>query len=103
VVTTSNHTIIVVDDYKIVSEAVATRLAAEDDFDVLVTASTALEAKQWIDQHRPNVVLTDYILPDRTCLDLMKESQAIDSCFSPCTASISSLSAFSELVALATS
>jgi DNA-binding NarL/FixJ family response regulator len=56
--------VLVVDDHEMVAESFRRVLAAEDDIEVIATASTAAGALEAALTHAPDVVLMDYLLPD---------------------------------------
>ena len=56
--------IMIVDDHVLFREGLASLLSADDDFEVVAQAGSVREAIAMARQHRPEVVLMDFSLPD---------------------------------------
>jgi len=56
--------VLLVDDHEMVAESFRRILEAEDDIEVVATASTAAAAFEAAVAHEPDVILMDYLLPD---------------------------------------
>lgn len=56
--------VLIVDDHTMVAEGLADALSVHADIDVVGCAGTVSEARSLADEHRPDVVLMDYRLPD---------------------------------------
>jgi len=56
--------VIVVDDHQVFADAVAARLAAEPDFDVVGVAYGGAEAEQMVQRHAPDLIFLDTELGD---------------------------------------
>lgn len=65
--------IFIVDDHELVRTGLRSVLECESDFEVVGEAGTAAEAVPAICQHRPEVVLLDIRLPDRSGLEVCQE------------------------------
>jgi len=70
--------IVLVDDHPVVREGLRTFLDLHDDIEVVGDAATAGEAAAQVAGHRPDVVLLDLKLPDRSGLALLPELLALD-------------------------
>lgn len=70
---TTRHRIIVVDDHSIVRHGLALLLKSETDLDVCGEAGTYDEALALAHEHKPDVMLVDITLKDRSGLDLIRE------------------------------
>jgi DNA-binding NarL/FixJ family response regulator len=67
------HRIVLIDKHRLVREAVRFLIDASDEFEVVGEAGGATEALQLIDSLRPDVILTDFPLPDRTGMQFIAE------------------------------
>jgi len=56
--------VVVVDDHPVVRQGVSMVLSAQDDIEVVATASSGPEAQEVVRTHRPDVVLMDLSMPD---------------------------------------
>jgi DNA-binding NarL/FixJ family response regulator len=65
-------TVLVVDDHPMVRDGLAAVLRDEPDLEVVAVASDVAGAREEIERHRPDVVITDYLLPDGTGLDVAR-------------------------------
>ena len=63
----------VVDDHQVFADALAERLAAEPDLDVLGTAASGAEAVALLDAHEADVVTLDLVLGFEDGLDVARE------------------------------
>lgn len=63
-------TVLIVDDHAMVRDGLVAVLAAEDDLDVVGAAGDVVTASALLRRLRPDVVVTDYQLPDGTGLEL---------------------------------
>lgn len=61
---------LIVDDHPMVRDGLAAVLDSEDDLDVIGVASDVAEARAELDRCPPEVVVTDYQLPDGSGLDV---------------------------------
>jgi DNA-binding NarL/FixJ family response regulator len=68
--------VMLIDRHRIVREAVRVMVDATDEFAVVAEAADAAEALPLIDALRPDVVLTDFPLPDRTGAQFIAEFQS---------------------------
>jgi DNA-binding NarL/FixJ family response regulator len=60
-----------VDDHPIWCEGVAAAIGAQPDMMLIAQASTAVQAIELFDQHRPDVTLMDLSLPDMSGIDAL--------------------------------
>jgi len=67
------HRILLIDEHWILREAVRSLVDASDEFEVVGEAGSATEALQLIASLRPDVLLTDASLPDRTGMQFIAE------------------------------
>src|SRR4051794_11426854 len=65
------HTVVVVDDHAVLRESLALALTA-DGFDVGAQVGSVAEALEAVGRARPDVVIVDLHLPDRSGLDLAR-------------------------------
>jgi len=56
--------VLIVDDHRLMVEGLASILAGPDGFQVVATAGTVADAVRAAEEHRPDVVLMDFRLPD---------------------------------------
>lgn len=68
--------VILIDRHRIVREAVRCMIDATDEFRVVGEAADAAEALPLLDSLRPDVVLTDFPLPDHTGVQFIAEFQS---------------------------
>jgi DNA-binding NarL/FixJ family response regulator len=73
---TRRQRVILIDKHRIVREAVRFMVDATDDFEVVGEAVDTTEALPQIDSLRPDVVVTDLPLQDRTGVQLIAEFQS---------------------------
>jgi DNA-binding NarL/FixJ family response regulator len=64
--------ILIVEDHEVVRDALANLLGDAPDMDVIATACSIREALPLLDQHRPQVVLTDLALEDGSGMELVR-------------------------------
>jgi DNA-binding NarL/FixJ family response regulator len=64
--------ILIVEDHEVVRDALANLLGDAADMDVIATACTVRDALPLLDQHRPQVVLTDLALEDGSGMELVR-------------------------------
>ncbi len=65
--------VLVVDDHTLVREGLCRLLQGEDDIDVVAETGSGREAVRLCQQHRPDVVLLDYGLPDQDGLETTRQ------------------------------
>lgn len=70
-------TVVVVDDHPMVRDGLAVVLHAERDLDVVGAAGDVAEARAEITRARPDVVVTDYQLPDGSGLDVARHATEV--------------------------
>ena len=58
--------VLIVDDHRLLAAGLVAALAGEPDLDVVGSASTVADAVRLAAEHRPQVALVDYHLPDGT-------------------------------------
>lgn len=68
--------IIIVDDHPLLREGLERVIGAEGDLSVCGTAGSVKEALRLVEQHSPDLVLSDLILPGRNGLELIKDLRA---------------------------
>jgi DNA-binding NarL/FixJ family response regulator len=67
--------VLLVDDHPIVLDGIALNLEDAGDITVVGRASTAAHALLGVAQHRPDVLILDLELPDRTGLDVLRDAK----------------------------
>lgn len=65
-------TVVIVDDHPMVRDGLASVLGAEPDIEIMAVAGDVGDARAAIDRCRPEVVVTDYQLPDGSGLDVAR-------------------------------
>lgn len=70
------YRILVVDDHAIVRHGIAALLAREKDLVICGEAGTYEEGLAALEQHKPDILIADITLKDRSGLDLIREAQA---------------------------
>lgn len=65
--------LLIVDDHQVVRLGLRTLLESEPDLKVVAEAGTARDALLQVETHRPNVVILDIQLPDRSGLDVCRD------------------------------
>lgn len=70
--------VFIVDDHPIFREGMAEVITAEKDLKLCGSAGTAAEALQGIVQLKPDIVLLDISLPDKSGLEVIKEVRRLD-------------------------
>ncbi|RIK10569.1 MAG: DNA-binding response regulator [Acidobacteria bacterium] len=68
--------ILLVDDHEVVLRGISSMLATEDDFEVVGEAGTADEAIRQAAKLRPNVVIMDVRLPDKSGIEACRQIRA---------------------------
>ena len=83
--------ILIVDDHPITRSGLAYLINHQPDMIVCCEAQNAAQALEGVIRNKPDLVLTDFTLPDKNGLELIKDIKAIDRNFpywsSPCTRS----------------
>jgi two-component system nitrate/nitrite response regulator NarL len=69
---TSPISLVLVDDHKILLDGIKSFLTADPEFHVVAAVHTAADALKAVDIYKPQILLTDYSLPDSTGLDLFR-------------------------------
>ena len=69
--------ILIVDDHPLMREGLTLRIDHEPDFGVCGEAGTASEALRMVQSLRPDLVVLDITLPDKSGLDLIKDIRAV--------------------------
>jgi DNA-binding NarL/FixJ family response regulator len=64
--------VLVVEDHEVVRDALANMLGDAADMDVIATASSVRDALPLLDEHRPEIVLTDLALEDGSGIELVR-------------------------------
>jgi two-component system response regulator DesR len=70
---TAPITVVLAEDQRMVRGAFAELLALQPDIDVVATAATGDDALRAVQEHRPDILLTDIEMPGRTGLDIAAE------------------------------
>lgn len=70
--------IFLVDDHPISRDGIAGLIDRQDDLEVCGEAGSTAEALELIPELKPDLVLTDINLPDRSGLELLKDTRALD-------------------------
>lgn len=68
--------IIIVDDHRMLREALSNSLAAEPDLRIVAEAGTGKDALACLERDRPDMMLLDIALPDMTGIDVARQSLA---------------------------
>jgi DNA-binding NarL/FixJ family response regulator len=68
--------VLIVDDHPIMRQGLVALINNEPDLTVCCEAETTREALQLLEQRRPEIVVTDLSLPDRSGLELIKDIAA---------------------------
>jgi len=66
-------TILVVDDHEVVRSGLVAEIDREEGFSVAGVAGNGADAFEWAVKHRPDLVLMDWRLPDKTGVDVCRE------------------------------
>lgn len=66
------HRLLLVDDHYVVRIGMASSLNLEDDFEVVAEAESGEEALRLYREHRPDLVILDWRLPDLSGADIIK-------------------------------
>lgn len=69
--------VVVVEDHPVTARGIALVLGEHDDIDVVGTARTAADGERLAAEHRPDVLLADLHLPDRTGAELAESVRGI--------------------------
>jgi DNA-binding NarL/FixJ family response regulator len=64
--------VLIVEDHEVVRDALANLLGDASDVDVIATACSVRDALPLLDQHRPQIVLTDLGLEDGSGMELVR-------------------------------
>ncbi|MDX1501280.1 MAG: response regulator transcription factor [Thermoanaerobaculia bacterium] len=75
----ARHRILLVDDHPVVRLGLRQMISQEADLEVCGEAETATAARGAVEETRPDLVLVDLSLPDRSGLELVKELAALGS------------------------
>jgi two-component system response regulator NreC len=68
-------TIVLADDHKIVRQGLRALLTAEADFSVVGEASTGVEAIQLVERLRPDILVTDMMMPELNGLEVTRQAR----------------------------
>src|SRR5438874_13252980 len=71
-------TVLVVDDHRVVADAIAMRLRMEPDMDNVMTANTLFTGQALVRSASPDVVVVDAMLGDDDGLDLVRDVKRVD-------------------------
>jgi len=66
-------TVLIVDDHEVVRSGLVAEIDGEEGFSVAGVAASGGEALAWAVEHRPDLVLMDWRLPDKTGLEACRE------------------------------
>lgn len=66
--------IVLADDHQIVRQGLRSLLDAEDDMKVVGSASTGLEAVKLTDQLRPDILVTDMMMPELNGIEVTRQA-----------------------------
>jgi len=69
--------LLLVDDHPMMRQGLALLIANETDLEVVGEANDSREALQLVDSTKPDLVLADITLPDKSGLELIKDLQAM--------------------------
>jgi len=64
--------VLLADDHFAIRQGIAALLQAESDFNIVAEAGDGLEAIDLIDQHKPDVLITDLSMPNLNGLDMLR-------------------------------
>lgn len=67
-----NCRLVLVDDHQMFLDGLESILSSQTDFQIVATAKNGRQALQEIEQHKPDVVLTDLNMPEMDGLELVK-------------------------------
>ena len=71
--------IIIAEDQSLLRGAIATLLSLEDDIEVLAQAANGIEALELVEQHQPDVLLTDIEMPLASGIEVAARLNALNS------------------------
>jgi DNA-binding NarL/FixJ family response regulator len=71
------HRILLVDDHPLLRDGVAHLIGRHDEYEVCGEADSAAEALEQVSMVRPDLVVMDMTLPDKSGLELIKDFQAL--------------------------
>jgi DNA-binding NarL/FixJ family response regulator len=77
-VSSARRRILVVEDHPLMREGIVTWIRREKDLDVCGEAGEASQALGAVEKLKPDLVLTDFSLPGRSGLELLKDILALD-------------------------
>ncbi|MBN1668088.1 MAG: response regulator transcription factor [Anaerolineales bacterium] len=66
--------IVLADDHQIVRQGLRALLQAEADFDVIGEASTGVQAIQLVERFKPDVLVTDMLMPELNGIEVTRQS-----------------------------
>lgn len=69
----TRNTILIVDDHPLLRRGIRSLLQAQPDFHVIGDAGDGLTAMHLVEEHRPDVVVLDIVMPMLGGLDLLRE------------------------------
>jgi len=70
----SSTTVVLADDHNIVRQGLRALLESESDIKVVATASTGLEAVELTDQFRPDIPVTDMMMPELNGMEVTRQA-----------------------------